>query len=86
MHITYNYKIVVCLRVYASLYELMSRLIAKGIVISYSMPQRCIAAVKPIGIAANYDVCEELVFNAERYMHMNGAYFAPSTIRFPHEL
>ena len=27
-----------------------------------------------------------LMFNAQRYMHMNDAYFAPSTIRFPYEL
>ena len=33
----YNYKIVVCLRVYTFVYEMMSRLIAKGIIRSYSM-------------------------------------------------
>ena len=26
------------------------------------------------------------MFNAQRYMHMNDVYFAPSTIRFPYEL
>ena len=26
------------------------------------------------------------MFNAQRYMHMNDAYFAPLTIRFPYEL
>ena len=26
------------------------------------------------------------MLNAQRYMQMSGAYFAPSTIRFPHEL
>ena len=26
------------------------------------------------------------MFNAQRYMHMNDTYFAPSTIRFPYEL
>ena len=26
------------------------------------------------------------MFNAQHYMHMNDAYFAPSTIRFPYEL
>ena len=25
------------------------------------------------------------MLNAQRYMHMNDAYFAPSTIRFPYE-
>ena len=52
------------------------------------MRQRRIAvAVKPsVGIASNCDVCGGLMFNAERYMHMNDAYFAPSTILFPYEL
>ena len=52
------------------------------------MQQRCIgAAVKPpIGIISNCDVCGGLMFNAQRYMHMNNAYFAPSTIWFPYEL
>ena len=26
------------------------------------------------------------MFNAQRYMHMNDSYFAPSTNRFPYEL
>ena len=26
------------------------------------------------------------MFNAQRYMHTNGAYFVPSTVRFPYEL
>ena len=26
------------------------------------------------------------MFNAQRYMHTNDAYFAPSTVRFPYEL
>ena len=66
---------------------MMSRLIAKGIIRSYSMRQRRIGAVKPpIGIVYNCDVCGVLVFNAQRYMHMNDAYFAPSKIRFPYEL
>ena len=65
----------------------MSRLIAKGIIISYSMRQRRIGAVKtPISIVSNCDVCGGLMFDAQRYMHMNDAYFAPSTIRFPYEL
>ena len=46
----YNCKIVVCLRVYVFAYEMMSRLIAKGIIRSYSMRrQRRIAVVKPMG-------------------------------------
>ena len=35
---------------------------------------------------ANCDVCGGLMFNAQRYMHMNDAYFASSTIQFPYEL
>ena len=38
------------------------------------------------GIVSKCDVCDGLIFNAQRYMHTNGAYFAPSTIRFPYEL
>ena len=66
----------------------MSRLIAKGIIRSYSMRQRRIAgAVKPpIGILSDCDVCGGLMFNAQRYMHTNDSYFAPSTIRFRYEL
>ena len=67
---------------HAFVYEMMSRLIAGGIIRSYSMQRRGrIAAVKPIGIVSNVDVCGGLMFNAQRYMHMNDAYFAPSTIR-----
>ena len=67
---------------------MMSRLIAKGIIRSYSMQQRRITeAVKPpSGIVSNCDVCGGLMFNAQRYTHVNDAYFAPSTIRFPYEL
>ena len=67
---------------------MMSRLIAKGIIRSYSMWQRCVAgAVKPPNvIVSKGDVCGGLMFNAQCYMHMNDAYFAPSTIRFPYEL
>ena len=65
----------------------MSRLIAKGSIRSYSMQQGRIAAVKPpISVVSKCDVCGGLMFNAQRYMHMNDAYFAPSTIRFPSEL
>ena len=69
-------------------FEMMSRLIAKGIIRSYSMRQRRIgAAVKsPISIISNCDVCGGLMINAQRYMHMNDAYFAPSTIWFPYEM
>ena len=75
----YNYKITVCLRVHAFVFEMMSRWLAKGIIRSYSMRQRGIgAAVKPpIGIISNCDVCGGFVFNAQRYMHMNDAYVAP---------
>ena len=52
------------------------------------MRQRRIAsAVKhPNGIASNCDVCGGLMFNTQRYMHVNDAYVAPSTIRFPYGL
>ena len=52
------------------------------------MPQRRIGvAVKPpIVIVSNCYVCGWLMVNAQRYMHMNDAYFTPSTIRFPYEL
>ena len=83
----YNYKIVVYLRVRTFVYKMMSRLIAKGIIRSYSMRQRRSGDGKPsIGIVFNCDVCGGLMFNAQRYMHMNDVYFAPSTIRFPYEL
>ena len=66
---------------------MMSRLIAKGIIRSYSMRRRGrIAAVKHIGIVTNCDVCGGFMFNIQRYMHTNDAYFAPSTIRFTYEL
>ena len=41
----YNYKIVVYLRASAFLYKMMSGLITKGSIISYSMRKRCIAGV-----------------------------------------
>ena len=67
---------------------MMSRLIAKGIIRSYSMRQRrIVAAVKPpIGIVSDCNVCDGLMFNAHCYMHMNDAYFAPLTIWFPYEM
>ena len=52
------------------------------------MRQRRIGAdVKPpIGIISNCDLCGGLMFNAQRYMYMNDANFASSTIWFPHEM
>ena len=71
---------------HAFVFEMMSQLTAKGIIRSYSMRQRR-AAVKPlIGIISDCDICGGFVFNAQRYMHMNDAYFAPSTICFPYEI
>ena len=65
----------------------MSRLIVKGIIRSFSMRKRRRATVKPvIGIISDCDVCGGFMFNAQRYMSMNDAYFAPSTIRFPYEM
>ena len=79
----YNYNIVVHLPVYLFVNKMMSRLIAKGIIRRYSMRQRRGRPVQqPIGIVSNCDVCGRLMFNAQRYMHMNDA----STIRFPYEL
>ena len=67
---------------------MMSRLIAEGIIRSYSMRQRRIAAAvkHSNGIVSNCIVCGGLMFNAQRYMHVNDAYFAPSPIRFPYGL
>ena len=42
--------------------------------------------VKPIGIVSNCGVSGGFMFNAQRYMHVNDAYFTCSTIRFPYEL
>ena len=64
----------------------MQRLIAKGIIISFSMRKRQ-ATVKPITcIISDCDVCGGFMFNAQSYMSMNDAYFTPSTIRFPYEM
>ena len=65
---------------YAFVYEMMSRLIAKGIIISYSMRRGGRIATKSIGILSHCDV------SGGRYMHTNDAYFAPSPIWFPYEL
>ena len=65
----------------------MSRLIAKGIIRSFSMRKRRRATVKPVtGIISDCDVCGGFMFNAQRYMSMNDAYSAPSAIRFPYEM
>ena len=70
----------------AFVFEMMSRLIAKGIMRSFSMQARR-ATVKPLtGIISDCDVCAGFMFNAQRYMSMNDAHFAPSTIRFPYEV
>ena len=67
---------------YAFENEMMSGLIAKGIIRSY----RIAATVTSHGIVSNCDLCGGLMFNAQRYMHMDDTYFAPSTtIRFPYE-
>ena len=44
----YNYKITVCLRMHTFVCEMMSRLIAKGIIRSYSMRQRRAAVNLPL--------------------------------------
>ena len=65
---------------------MMLRLISKGIIRSYSMRQR-LATVKPlIGMKSDCDVCGGLMYNAQRYMHVNDVYFSPFTFIFifPH--
>ena len=59
---------------------MMSRLIANGIIRSYSMRQRRIGAAltPPIGIISDCDVCGGLMFNAQRDKDINDAYFTPS--------
>ena len=72
--------------VHAFVLKVMLRLIAKGIIRSYSMWKRR-AIVKPlIGIISDCDVCGGCMFNAQCYMSMNDVYFAPSTICFPYEV
>ena len=84
----YIYKVVVYPCLYAFVCEMMSRLIAIGIIRSYTMRLggRIVPAVKHNVIVPNCDVCGGLVFNAQRYLHLNDAYFARSTIRFPYEV
>ena len=38
------------------------------------------------GIISDCDVCGGFMFNAQRYMHMNDAYFPPHQNRFPYEM
>ena len=79
-------KITVCLCVHAFVFEMMSRLISKGIIRSFSMRKRRGAVKDLIGILSDCDVCGGFMFNAQRYMYMNDAYFATSTICFPYEV
>ena len=69
---------------YAFVYKMVSRLIAKGIIRSYSMRQRRIGAAvtPPNGIVSNCDVCGGLMFNAQSYIHMNDVYFARQRFGF----
>ena len=71
---------------HAFVFEMMSRLRGKGIIRNFRMRKRQ-ATVKPlIGIISDCDVCGGFMFNAQLYMRMNDAYFAPSTICFPYEV
>ena len=65
---------------------MMQRLVAKGIVRSYSMRKK--RRNKPVatGIISDCDVCGEFMFNAKRYMHMNDAFFTPDQVMFPYEV
>ena len=68
-------------------FEMMPQLITKGIIRSFSMQKRRRAEVKPLtGIISDCDLCGGFMFNAQRYMHMNDAYFTPHQIRFPYEM
>ena len=64
---------------------MMQRLVAKGIVRSYSMSKK--RRNKPVatGIISDCAVCGGFMFNAERYMHMDDAYFTPDQVMFPYE-
>ena len=82
----YNFKITVCLCVHAFVFEMMLRLTSKWIIRSFSTWKRR-ATVKLLnGIISACDVCGGFMFNAQRYMCLNDAYFAPSTICFPYEV
>ena len=62
---------------HAFVFEMMPRLIANGIIRSYSMRKRRVSVKPLIGIISNCDVCGGFMFNAQRYMHVNIAYFNP---------
>ena len=62
-------------------------MIAKEIIRSFSMRKRRRATAKPVtGIISDCDVCGGFMFKAQRYMHMNDAYFTPNKVRFPYEM
>ena len=63
---------------------MMQRLVAKGIIRSVSMRRKRRGAVVITGIISACDVCGGFMFNAQRHMHMNDAYFTPHQIRFPY--
>ena len=71
--------------VHAFVFE-MSRLIAKRIVRSHSIRERRATVRSPVGIVSNCGVCGGLVYNAQRFMYMNNAYFTTSAIWFPDEM
>ena len=71
---------------HAFVFETISRLISKGIVRSHSMQERGATVRSPVGIVSNCGVCGGLVYNAQRFMHMNDAYFTTSAIWFPYEM
>ena len=50
---------------------MMSRLISKGIVRSHSMRERRATVRSPVGIVSNCGVFGGLMYNAQRFMHMN---------------
>ena len=52
----------------------MQRLVAKGVVRSYSMSKK-----------SDCDVCGGFLFNAKCYMHMKDTYFTPDQVMFPYE-
>ena len=68
---------------------MIQRLVAKWIIRSFSMRRKRRRAVQPVttGIISDCKVCGGFMFNAQRYMLMNDAYFTPHhQIRFPYEM
>ena len=59
---------------------MMSPLIAKWIVRSHSMQERRAIVRSPVGIVSNCGVCGGLIYNTQRFMYMNDAYFTTSAI------